>query len=329
MQGDYELFKLVVGQPNLLRLYQYIDGNPDYTQAEEGISNIYLVNRDPPYKCKELNTGIEGYDEHIFQDHLQTYWLKYFICEYLIKETEQNLPTSFNNILNQFHSPTTGEYTQYEPSIVKLAILNASKVDHGRLLKFSFNLGSGVTVLPSSRLLFMKKEKTFWDFEYLMVVIEDRWLEFPRGIYDLVALDKKKTVHSFLTSLHTSSTEEKEILLKHKLLQVLRFFEILKQALGYEKQRYHTTFKQLKFAGVTTDIMDDFSCHLKTSTLLFFKEILGVDSTKIIDEIYDDFEQEKLSLEANIAIVFKQYHGKPSFRTMENKMKHYYNNRSN
>ena len=330
---NFELLKLVAGNPGLLRLYQYIDGNPDYSQAQEGISNIYLINRDAPKKCNEVG-GFghhSGFDEWLLQDHLQTYWLKYFICRYLVKKAirQENdntdiVPQPFMDVVSVFHCENSNDKKQFEMPIVKLALLHASKVDHGRLIKFGYREGYGNTVIPSNRLLEMIKSNLFWDFGYLMVVVEDKWLEFPLDLYSELKRDNDKTVYDFVTKFHVSTDLEKIDFIKHKVTQSLTFFLVLKEALNYEKERYESVFRRLEEAGVNTNIVYDFEKHLNRSIFEFTRNYINPCAVDEISMHVDEFQSKRRGLTKRIRKSFSAYHRKPSIRSIDSMMKMYY-----
>lgn len=323
---DYQLLKHTILNQRFLKLYQYIDGNPDYSQAEEGISNIFLINSDAVRISKTVNNEYFGYDEFLLNDHLQSYWLKYFICEYVISKAEvlvrNNKIVGFNDVVNIFYSENSEGFTQYEQSIVRLAMLNASKVDHGRLFKFIH--APQVAVAPSSRLLYMKKTNMFWSFDYLMVIIEDKWLEFPVEIYDIFSLNLNENVHWFITQFNILEDQDKLRFLKKKVNQVLTFLLILDQALAYEKIRCHNVFRRLAENGIKTDVFIGHDLQLKESMKSFAIDLIGGNAEVKLNGYFSDFSQKKKSLKKEIKKSFDKYHGQPTFTTIEARMKKHF-----
>ncbi|WP_415892409.1 hypothetical protein ACMXYN_14300 [Neptuniibacter sp. PT8_73] len=324
--SGYKLLSGVAANPGLLRLYQYIDGNPDYSQADEGISNIYLVNKDPA--ANDAGCSLEENEDKqwLFNDHLQSYWLKYFLCQYIVKmHCDNDRQVNFSDVVELFVSKTKETSNHYEESLVKLALLHASKVDHGRLIKFGFD--RGVTVIPASRLNYMLDEHIFWDFGYLMVVVEDKWLEFPREIYSEFKKNSNYSVHEFIKNFHKNTKDKKEKFLVYKAVQVLKFYEVLKVGLKYEKKRCNSVYESLENLGVNIDPMDSFYDHLKRSILDFTEKYVGVNSVPIIERTIKDFEEGKSDLEIKLEGIFGYYHELPLRKEICDKMTLYHRNR--
>lgn len=325
-KDGYKLLARITSSPGLLRLYQYIDGNPDYSQAEEGISNIFLVNKDPA--SQDSSSAIEENEdrEWLFNDHLQSYWLKYFICQYIVKmHYDQNKMVNFGDVVDLFVSRTKKTSNHYEESIIKLALLHASKVDHGRLIKFGFD--RGITVIPAARLNYMLDEHIFWDFGYLMVVIEDKWIEFPKEIFKEMKKNPEYTVHKFLTRYHESTRDYKESFVIEKAEKSLRFYLVLKAGLYYEKQRCSSVFESLQELGINIDPMDEFYDHLKASIREFTRKHVDDLAVGKVDRVILEFEREQKSEQKRLSEIFRRYHRHPPFRGIDSKMKLYHHER--
>ena len=312
----------ILSKPKLLELYQYIDGGKHYSQAYEGISNIFLVNRDSPKRIKESNSTADDFDSWLLKDHLQTYWLKYFIFTYIYQKNKNDSVLQFNDVISIFHNKNSEKNTQYEQSIIKLALIHASKVDHGRLVKFGYE--QGLTLHSSSRLKTMKDKNIFWDFNYLMAIIEDKWLEFPTDLYDKLKKEDGFTVYDFLINFHINESKEKFSFIEHKAKKVLLFFLVLKISLSFEIKRYSAVFLRLKEQGIDIDIMDDFEEHLRLSIIEFTRENAGDSYVSKINVILNNYFQNKDNHEQLIREYYRKYENTPPFKNIENKMDLYF-----
>lgn len=327
-----ESLSKILPNPGLLRLYQYIDGNPDYSQSEEGISNIYLVNSKMPKKRKEGTYQADSLESWLCREHLQSYWLKYLLVSYIIMEDQKRefeessgkkLPTIlFTDIVNKFYCVTSRKMNQYEESIVKLALLHASKVDHGRLIKFGFKKSNGITVIPATRLRFMCEEEIFWDFGYLMVIIEDKWLEVPRSLHKFFVKQQEFTVYNFINNYHNSKNSDKLKFIKYKAKQVLIFLEILKVSFFSEEERYQAVFDRLREERVDLDFLEVMQDHLNNSIIDFTNKYISTSAGRQVKEYIENLDFTEIN--NKIKITYDKYHMKPTYRSVDAMMKNYF-----
>ncbi|MFC1567821.1 hypothetical protein ACFL3K_01285 [Pseudomonadota bacterium] len=327
---NYKLFSEVARRPGILRLYQYIDGNMEYSQAEEGISNIFLVNNKAAQTYINKR-GVHGNSElSLCGDHLQSYWLKYFICKYINEKSKicANNQVPYQEVISLFHPKKSSECHKYERSIVELVILHAAKVDHGRLLVFH-STGQGFMLSPSERLMKIMEVDLFWDFGYLMVAIEDKWLEFPKKLFPSLMPKEGKRVFDFVTNFDHSSSEDKLSFIKTKLHQVKTFLLILEAALEDEQLRYSYVYRKLEESGVEINMMDVYIDHLNSSIINFTRKHVGENHVDHVKREIDKWDKEKADkIKKTIKNSFSDYHNKPHARSDSYLMKKYYTKRN-
>lgn len=240
-------------------LYLYLGGKSNYTQISEGIANIFLVNNQ--YRIANNHTlpnGEKLYSPDLLEDHMHTYWLKYFVLQYIYEGNATE-----NEIKNVF-SQRKGKIYAYESSIVSLVLLSLSEFEHGRLVRLNIQQGDRGSVTTgglecTDKAKYMIENNVFFSLLYLVVVIEDEWLEFPNFLmkrfsnYDdfcfLFDTDNERYLDSF----------NKMIINKAPLIMI--FLDILEISYKHEKSKckdvYNDSFFGMNIAEPDFDSIRD------------------------------------------------------------------------
>lgn len=250
------LLKSYLFKPNLLRIYQYLDGCEMYSQTSEGVSNVFLVNDNFTSESENIN---ELMPTALRSGHLQTYWLKYFLLKYICEnQIKYDIGTLLSKeVLDVFCSnPNKDNRKNYfEVEIVHLIMLHATEVNHGRLLKVGGNSnGKSTKILASSRALLFN-ENLYWEFGYIFICIEDDWMMFPKGVAEFFMIEKKEhKSFYFATNYHLMRDIEKIEFIKYKAEKVLLFMQLLDISLKHEQKRYSISFYEInKKLGLDID----------------------------------------------------------------------------
>ena len=80
---DGVIFKRYFSEKFATKVFHYLGGKTHYSQANQGITNIFLVSN--VYRkaiISNPNTQNRLHYE-VIENHLHTYWLKYFILMYI------------------------------------------------------------------------------------------------------------------------------------------------------------------------------------------------------------------------------------------------------
>ncbi len=233
-----------------------------YTQAGNGIFNIFLNNT----KFRYLEDAYKYEDSYISTHsssqvrqlasitYIQTYWAKYFILLYLYQEKIKSsiAPSSVDALINFFSKNATTE--RYEENLVRLILLGLSESRHGKIIDIILNNGDMISRFSLSDRGKYIVENHIWTFDYLSVVVDDIWLEYPDFI--LERFDFLQTIepsYCHLNNKTTFETKRKEALIK-KIKKVKLFLEILKISYEYENKKVRRIVAELKIKTKSTDI---------------------------------------------------------------------------
>jgi hypothetical protein len=336
-----KLLKDFLTQPNdLLLIYQFLDGSLNYSQTNEGVSNIFLVNKD--YK-KLINQSqiYNRVDNRYLKEHLQTYFLKYYIIFLIYKKDKcQNCSVTFNEIKKIFCRKLSNEdATVFEKEIVSLILLHATETDHGRLIRLEFTeAGSENDVVChcTARTSKMFEQNIFWDFKYLMVVIEDNWIGLPLCIRDEFIIHQQwMRTFSFVTDYSSLGSDEIIRFIKYKARLTLIFMTLLDVAHKYEQIRYKTAISNLKRALGDEAVlfqMEKQINELKLNIVKFTTKLLCNSSqvqaiqnyidTELSQDILNDFHNK-------IEDFYENYHCGNNINSVATMMKKYHKKRIN
>ena len=255
--------------PNwMIDIYVYVDGYQNYAQRDCGVSNIFLINID--YR-KDVDETHKKWPESSKRDHFHSYWLKYFIVVFLCNR----------NTVNSRHVRKV--FDSYEPEIVIFSLYSLSEVNHGKLVAcegVEDPDGGGIVnnVSATKRLKYCIDKNMFFEFNYLSVIVEDDYLEFPefsnKKLNDrLKKIFKPKLKHQEFFVKSNSWNEWLKISSK----KVLVFFEVLKSSyvnfeaglLGDEEGLFSPDFNQLE--------------HDLVSSIEEIGNSLGLSESQILD----------------------------------------------
>jgi len=331
------LLSYYLRHPNLMRIYQYLDGCSEYSQTLEGVSNIFLVNRDFRISQSKFNKPSSIAEQNsLFSDHLQTYWLKYLLMKLIKCMTDKGKTCTTNDVINVFcHSDASQSWQHYEKEILYLIILHATEVIHGRLIKLSSDQSKTDTglILSSRAQEFLNKD-LFWEFSYLFVIIEDEWLTLPKSTYkDFIIDEQWKRTYHFITQFPTMSNEDKYKFIKYKSILVLKFCAVLHQALIEERKRNELVFYRLSSL---------YGLNIKPNKYIKDMRAILIDSIcKFTKSYVSDSAEDEIKKDINKFMKkgYKKYRNKIekdyekynavniTFTSMAEKMKKYHTNR--
>jgi len=237
-----------------IKKMHFLGDSSIYTQAGNGIFNIFLNNTEFRYledSYKYDDSYISKHSsEHVRRlasiSYLQTYWAKYFILLYLYQEKKKpNIsPSSVESLINVFSKQATTE--RYEENLVRLILLGLSESRHGKIIDIILNNGDSLSRFSLSDRGEYILENHIWTFDYLSVVIDDIWLEFPDFLLeDFPFLQKveESYCHEIDAILFQEECQSK---LSQKIKKVKLFLEILKVSYIYEVKKVNTIIETLK-----------------------------------------------------------------------------------
>lgn len=327
MDPSCKLLSSFILNPGLLKTFQYLDGDPEYSLMREGVSNIFLVNRDYITSNAEIEEG-NNKSKNILDDHLYNFSLKYLLFSYIIHKDKPGSSDKvyLNDVLNKFGA--SKEFPlRYEKSIIKLVLFHSTEVQHGRLMKLAWDGDKAdFFIKPSARARAMIDDDLFWEFGYLMVISEDKWLEFPPSLSNIFNISHEwQLSYHFFINFHNLSLNEKIKFIKYKIKIVLSLCSIIKISFKYERGRYKSIFdyyeREISTAEIDLDIEKKI-LSVKNSIMKFSTKYIGKNGLEAIQNEIDKFNC--LLLEKEMKDFYKKYHGDNVIQKLESKMKKYY-----
>jgi len=237
-----------------IKKLHFLGDNLIFTQAENGIFNIFLNNAN--YRYSEMGNLCEiGTLSDISSQklcklsemrHLHTYWLKYFILVYLFsaKKSKNKQTPNIRDILDFFSPKNT--YNTYEENLVRLVLLGLSESKHGKILDIQLSNNGDINTLELSDRGEYLLENIVWNFDYLSVIIEDYWLQFPTFMFDEEEAWMFNSEEGYCyESNEKVFYDKREISLKNKIKKIKLFLEILEISYKYEKKKIDPIFYKL------------------------------------------------------------------------------------
>lgn len=227
-------------------LYQFFlsGGYRHYSQINEGVTNIFLVNSS--YRKEnnpKLIDGKPAFSDRFLQNHKCTFFLKYLIlCLISTRRTDHS------DIVDLFSANGS-----YERELVELVLFSLCEVRHGRLIRPSIDFfengalkmnGLAVTARGAHAL----KNEVFWSFQYLAMVVEDNWLEVPNSISGV--FDNPMGVLHLGKSSQASFERRYTDYLYEKARTVPAFIVLLWAVFEAEKKQNRKVFESLVARGV-------------------------------------------------------------------------------
>jgi hypothetical protein len=334
-----KLLQQYLTEPNdVLTIFQFLDGSLDYSQVNEGVTNIFLVNSNYSKSISEQenNPLKDRIDRKYFSEHIQTYFLKYFVHYYIyLSNRKFNDPPSLRKLKEVFSSGTAeNKYTFFEQSTLSLMLLHSTETDHGRLVRIETGLsGAEVRFRSTNRAVKMFEANLFWSFKYLMVVIEDNWLEFPSEVSSLFKVREEwQRSYHFVTNLHLMHEDEKLRFILYKSRLVVLFLRILQVALEYERKRYQCAFENMK-RSLKENYIELIIPHKRSEILVsirnFSENLLLSDNNQV--KIYQylnslELRDEERDMHEKANKTFYRYHGGLNINSINNSMRNYHSN---
>lgn len=326
-----------IAYPSLLKTFQYLDGRPDFYSTREGVSNIFLVNTN--YALDTASLKDKDYRDSVLSEHLYTYSLKYLVIGYIVACHSETNYIYLEDIYAIFTDSDCDNSQAYEYELLRLAIFHATEVEHGRLIKLAFdNKASKFYLRPSRRAYGMFDEDMFWQFGYLMVIVEDKWIELPTSIAQLFTLNKNyrtensiRNTFDFFTNLHELNTHEQLDFLKSKAEQVLAFCYCMQVAFKFERKRYRNCFLYFESSSCTDNAMLDIVAKthdVEVSIFEFTEKFVGSEGgIKIKSHINSIKGKLKRKVYIEMYLFYIKYHSVLSFVRIKEKMNYHCKNR--
>ena len=302
------LLREILSNNRLFILYQYLDGNPEYSQAHEGVTNLFLINKDfTESKFNDRPNHSNNFEQELFDEHLQTYWLKYFIMQMVVELADNDTNWIDSGLVIDSFIGKYKSSCSYEKSIVYLTLLNLFEIDSGRLLKYKYDVR--LQLRPTSRFLYMNKEGLYWTFEYLMVIVEDSWLNIPRTLHtDFVITHEWQKTFNFVTNIHKLSNAEKVRFIKYKISLVVKFLNILQASLNAETQLYSDSFSEIHGKKIEMPNFEDIYITMRSQISSFTEDLVGKDFISSTISHYDGLINLSDSIQSALSNLYSKYH---------------------
>lgn len=187
----------------------------------------------------------------------------------------------------------------------------------------------GFHLVPSGRAITMYKQKLYWKFGYLMVVIEDEWMSYSKDIYKNYKIDHDwQYTYHFFTNYHLLTNEERMKFVKYKTKLVLGFCKIVEQAFIYEEKRYCDVFRELlndesiNFRKCT-DMIEKID-FVQESIIEFTSSYVGEKYVSEINDYIDEVNRGFCDvINLRMDEFYYEYHSKFSFRSLSANMRFY------
>ena len=238
------IFERFFCEKQWLKMFFYVSGKEYYSQINQGITNIFLVNN--RYRKSQNPETLEGerlFSDKQLRDHPHTYWLKYLILHLV-----DSVSTDKETIESLFSK--TGAY---DKNLVNLVLFSLSEVRHGRLVRPKLIIssagkvnGMGLEVTNRGKRLF--KGNYFWSFFYLSMVVEDAWIEIPNVLRE----DFQNPIGFGFLGAKNSKTFDDQFtkFMKEKIKNVFLFISILQESNALERKMHKNLFQTLIDKGV-------------------------------------------------------------------------------
>ena len=307
IDGSGRLFKEVLFNPKILTVFQYTDGSDIYSQTREGVSNLFLVNNDYAKDFVQKNQEANKppiLHPALLKQHLHTYWLKMLMLYYISNKcnTTNNSPNMYvtSNQVIDFFSSTEDSPCVYEKELVNLVLFHLTEVRHGRLITVTSKDRQNIELHPTSRLNTIIEEQLAFSFTYLMVVIEDEWLQIPVCFRDDFKISEPwQRSNYFVKNIVQMSDLEKANYIIYKIKLVTAFRYIVSDYLKVEKHRYSAIFKKFSDEKINLDRtkQGSDSSRLRDEVLSFSSSVIKDDEqiTRIRHE-FSTLKQWRLKL---------------------------------
>lgn len=227
-----------------LKMFFYVSGKRYYSQINQGITNIFLVNN--RYRKSQNPKTVAGerlFTDEQLRDHPHTYWLKYLILHLV------DSGSTDKKMIESLFSKTGA----YDKNLVNLVLFSLSEVRHGRLVRPKLIIsnagtvnGLGLEVTNRGKRLF--KGDYFWSFFYLSMVVEDVWLEIP----NVLRKDFQNPIGFGFLGAKSSKTFDDQFtkFMKEKIKNVFLFISILEESFKFERKMHKDLFPTLIEKGV-------------------------------------------------------------------------------
>lgn len=286
---DNNLFKRFFLQKDILRKLHFIGKKTKYSQVNDGIANIFLLNRG--YRLETLKPKSNGpkheqdiYNEIKNANHIHTFWLKYLILESI---HSGNVSTK-NDLISIFTA--NGSEEGYNKTAVELCLLSLAQVEHGRLIipdviNYSNNgEPNNVSIKETTRAKHLLDKNIFFSYDYLSTIIEDEWLTYIQPDNDIEgSAEYKKIIESlknfsndylFEIDHNIFNKKAKEANIK-KIPFVSLFLYMLEESLSAEEKIKTDVFRHLKTQGIDISTIRK---KLSNAKISIAKDIIEIEN---------------------------------------------------
>lgn len=219
----------------LLMLY-FLKGKRRYSQNANHFPNIFLND------CVISKPNqVEEYNMDAHKPHKHTYWLKYFILKFIVRNDKRKVTTY--DIVSKFK-----QYYPGEEHLIRHILGSLCTANEFRCAEFPFERDTGVTqdAIPikatqRGRQLFEKKEfgshagvEFCFDLSYLRLIIDDYWMSYPIDYIGDIYNKDLDYEHIFNTSSYKDYSKDALKVLESDGKSVLLFLKLLDESLIHE-----------------------------------------------------------------------------------------------
>ena len=285
---DEELFKRFFLEKDILRKLHFIGRKIKYSQINDGIANIFLLNRSYRLEMLKPDEKEPDYKKKIHEEirkanHIHTFWLKYLI----LKAISSGKIINKSSLINVFTA--NGECTGYNKTAVELCLLSLAQVEHGRLIIPNVpeykDRGKpyNISISKTTRAKYLLDNNIFFSYDYLSTILEDEWLTFIHPDNDIKGANEYKKIVSSLKDFSNEYLFEKdnEIFRKEaikanklKIPFVSLFIDILKESLLAEEKIKSDVFRHLRSDNVP---INDIKRQLDSADEDIAKDLLKIE----------------------------------------------------
>lgn len=228
------LYRFFSTQASVLRLVYFTNIYQRFTQEKNHFPNIFLNDCIITYKEEFSNAH---------KSHVHTYWLKYFILKYIVK----NNGVKVRKIIDIFHI-----IGGYEEHLVLHVIGSLGTANEFRCIEYK--TAAGTENIENRKLFTTNRGKYFnditsydvehcFDIEYLQVAVEDKWLSIPKKLTNEIYNNSLNYSHVYETGKKYIDNSINHAFEKAK--NCLYFLKVLEDAYKIEIEENKTKFHEI------------------------------------------------------------------------------------
>ena len=250
VRGDEaaDLFLRYLEQKPIALMMYIMKGKLLYSQMGSDFPNVFLVDAGGTGKSSDILEQ-DGNDIRVSTSHEHTYFLKYFLLEFI--NQRQGKATKTRDILKIFcgsnvftTNPTDGFYSEIS---VRSVLGSLAERPASNAIMTTRDVSEGRTFIQSIQLTQRGKyllEKLMWRFYYLQLVVDDPNLSIPEALWNQFKYDNKHN-YRYLASGEIDFTEGSKKMVSHKIKRVVEFLAILHVEKDLELSRFNLAINEL------------------------------------------------------------------------------------